>query len=388
MHNSKKAESENSMIEWHSLKAFAATPIETLEEQAAEWMSEPDMHLKVAEESVQSRLAVLRDRTAAALVGRERLVDCVIASLVSGVPMVVLGPPGTGKSMCIRMLSELCLGGNSRGGDRQISTPYFEYLLTSHTMPEELFGPPDLKRLRDGVFERRTEGMLPEAEFAFLDEVFRGGPHILNTLLSILNERRFHDGSKSRKLPLLGVVAASNNSPSDPDVAAFFDRFPIRLWVSSILDESKKKSTQDFTSTLAELLKKSTDHEQKRLSGDRSDGNGAVACTNDFRAGASMLAAYQYGGRELNERGEEFADAAHRVRKLLDLSDRGLTAVWRFGAALDWLAGRSITGSHGVDGCTGHLDALELAARSPQLADRSRQTINAVRNGQGVRANY
>ena len=76
------------------------------------------------------------------------------------------------------------------------------------------------------------------------------------------------------------------------------------------------------------------------------------------------------------------------VRRLLDLSDRGLAAVWRFGAALDWLAGRSIIGSNSVDGCTGHLDALEFAARSPQLADRSRQAINAVRNGQGVRANY
>ncbi|MDB4775583.1 AAA family ATPase [bacterium] len=376
------------MIEWHSLKAFAATPIETLEEQARSWISSPDMHLPAAEEAVQSRLAVLRDRTAEALVGRERLVDCVIASLVSGVPMVVLGPPGTGKSMCIRLLSESCLGGTTRGESRRISTPYFEYLLTSHTMPEELFGPPDLQRLRDGVFERRTEGMLPEAEFAFLDEVFRGGPHILNTLLSILNERRFHDGSRSRKLPLLGVIAASNHPPSDPDVAAFFDRFPIRLWVSSILEEGNNVSSQDFTSTLAELLEKSTKHEQNRLVSGDVDANDPVACTNDFRAGASILAAQQFGGGELNERGEEFAEAAHRVRRLLDLSDRGLTAVWRFGAALDWLAGRSITGSNSVDGCTGHLDALEFAARSPQLADRSRQAINAVRNGQGVRANY
>jgi hypothetical protein len=278
------------------------------------------------------------------------------------------------------------LGGNTQGSNRRISKPYFEYLLTSHTMPEELFGPPDLKRLRDGVFERRTEGMLPEAEFAFLDEVFRGGPHILNTLLSVLNERRFHDGSQSRQIPLLGIVAASNTVPSDPDVAAFFDRFPIRIWVNSVLEDSNKKGPQDFESTLGELLKKSGRHEQKKLSGSELDGNNPVACTNDFRAGASILAAYQYGGRELGERGEEFADAAHRVRRLLDLSDRGLTAVWRFGAALDWLAGRSISGSNGADGCIGHLDALAFAARSPHLADRATQAINVVRNGQGVRA--
>jgi predicted ATPase with chaperone activity len=93
------------MIDWHSLDAFAATPIETLEKEMKGWMTGPKMKLKAAEEPVQSRLAELRKRTVASLVGREFLVDCVIASLVSGVPMVVLGPPGTAKSLCIRLLS-------------------------------------------------------------------------------------------------------------------------------------------------------------------------------------------------------------------------------------------------------------------------------------------
>ncbi|MAC18981.1 MAG: hypothetical protein CMJ23_04750 [Phycisphaerae bacterium] len=371
------------MIDWHSLTNFAATPIEELEDEMKGWMSGSDMRMQAAEEAVRGRLMTLRQKTADSLVGREQLVDCVIASLVSGVPMVVLGPPGTGKSLCIRVLSELCHGGKSNDSSRRISKSYFEYLLTKHTQPEELFGPPDLQKLRAGLFQRRTDGMLPESEFAFLDEVFRGGGHILNTLLSIINERRFHDGAALRRLPLLGVVAASNSVPSDPDVAAFFDRFPIRLWVSSVLEESAQRPGDDFESALGDLLTKSSSHEKTRIIGGNSTRT-HVACTNDFRAGAGILAASEFGHRELNERSEEFADAARRVRRLLDLSDRGLTSVWRFGAALDWLAGRSVTGSNGADGCTGHLDALEYAARSSQLADRSRQAINAVRNGQGV----
>ncbi|MCP4907407.1 MAG: AAA domain-containing protein [bacterium] len=374
------------MIDWNSLERFADTPIETLETEMHDWVSRPDMRMKAAEEAVQNRLLTLRNRTAAALLHRDKLVDCVVASLVSGVPMVVLGPPGTGKSLCVRLLSEACRGGKTNDRSRRISKTYFEYLLTSHTMPEELFGPPDLERLRNGVFERRTENMLPESEFAFLDEVFRGGPHILNTLLSILNERRFHDGAASRELPLLGVVAASNSVPSDPDVAAFFDRFPIRIWVSSVLEDNAGSTTGDFGGTLSELLKKSGDHELRRTGARTDSADSYLACTNDFRAGAAMLRAQRFGFKELNTRGEEFAEAAKRVRARLGLSDRGLTAVWRFGAALDWLKGRSITGSHSIEGCTGHLDALEFAASSPQLAEVTRQAINDVKHGQGVQS--
>jgi hypothetical protein len=99
-----------------------------------------------------------------------------------------------------------------------------------------------------------------------------------------------------------------------------------------------------------------------------------------------MLRAQRFGFKELNTRGEEFGEAAKRVRGRLGLSDRGLTAVWRFGAALDWLKGRSITGSHSIEGCTGHLDALEFAASSPQLAEVTRQAINNVKHGQGVQS--
>jgi hypothetical protein len=111
------------------------------------------------------------------LVDRDVLVDLVALAAVAGEHLLVLGPPGTAKSQAVRRVSR-ALGGR-----------YFEYLLGRFTEPSEIVGPIDLRRLRDGVIETQTAGMLPDAEIAFLDEVFLGSTAILNTRLSLLNER-------------------------------------------------------------------------------------------------------------------------------------------------------------------------------------------------------
>lgn len=104
---------------------------------------------------------------------RDRCIWMVLAATAARVPVVLFGPPGTAKSMIVRRMAELC-------GHRAGTGVYFEYLLSPHTMPEELFGPPDIKDLEEGRFRRRTERMLPEASLVFLDEVFHGGSHILS----------------------------------------------------------------------------------------------------------------------------------------------------------------------------------------------------------------
>jgi MoxR-like ATPase len=158
------------------------------------------------------------------LVEREALVELVALAAVAREHVLVIGPPGTAKSEAVRRISR-CLGGR-----------YFEYLLGRFTEPNELFGPVDLQRLRAGVVETRTEGMLPEAELVFLDEVFLGSTAILNTLLAILNERVFRRGAQALPCPLRVCVGASNALPDDPALAAFADRFLLRMFLDKLPD--------------------------------------------------------------------------------------------------------------------------------------------------------
>jgi MoxR-like ATPase len=158
------------------------------------------------------------------LVDRESLVEILALAAVAGEHVLVVGPPGTAKSLAVRRFSE-ALQGN-----------YFEYLLGRFTEPNEVFGPVDLRKLREGVVEIETSGMLPEAQIAFLDEVFLGSTAILNTLLGLLNERVFRRGKTVLASELLLCVGASNSLPDDPQLAAFADRFLVRVFVDPLPD--------------------------------------------------------------------------------------------------------------------------------------------------------
>lgn len=158
------------------------------------------------------------------LIERRALVELIALAAIAGEHVLVIGPPGTAKSEAVRRIA------SSLGGS------YFEYLLGRFTEPSEIFGPVSLKRLKDGVVETETAGMLPEADIAFLDEVFLGSTAILNTLLGILNERRFRRGHTSIQCPLRVCVGASNRLPEDEMLAAFADRFLVRVFVGPIGD--------------------------------------------------------------------------------------------------------------------------------------------------------
>ncbi len=158
------------------------------------------------------------------LVEREILADLIILSAVASEHLLIVGPPGTAKSEAVRRVSST-LGGK-----------YFEYLLGRYTEPGEIFGPVDLRKLKEGFVETETTGMLPEAEIAFLDEVFLGSTAILNTLLGILNERTFRRGNTKMKCPLKVCVGATNMLPDDESLAAFSDRFLLNHFVEPVSD--------------------------------------------------------------------------------------------------------------------------------------------------------
>ncbi|MBI4449716.1 AAA family ATPase, partial [Candidatus Uhrbacteria bacterium] len=152
---------------------------------------------------------------------RETVVDGVLTGLVAGHHALLIGPPGTDKSRLIRALCH-----------RITDARYFGRLLTKFTHPDELFGPLDVMELERGHYRRVTMGRLPEAEIAFLDEVFKSGSAILNTLLELMNERMFNDGSERKAVPLRMLIGASNELPNPEDgLEAFADRFPLRFRV-------------------------------------------------------------------------------------------------------------------------------------------------------------
>jgi MoxR-like ATPase len=154
---------------------------------------------------------------------KQEIIRLLLVSVIAGEHMLIVGPPGTAKSAIVRLFTRL------------IDGRYFEYLLTRFTEPNELFGPVDIKQFREGTYTRRTERMLPEAEIVFLDEIFKSNSAILNSLLTLLNERRFANGANVTKVPLISLFAASNEVPNDENLAAVFDRFLIRV-VSDNLD--------------------------------------------------------------------------------------------------------------------------------------------------------
>ncbi|HVE86011.1 MAG TPA: AAA family ATPase, partial [Myxococcales bacterium] len=175
-------------------------------------------------QQASQRLRAAISHASRGLVEREALVELIALSAVAGEHLLVVGPPGTAKSEAVRRVAR-ALGGR-----------YFEYLLGRFTEPSEIFGPVDLRRLKEGVVETEIAGMLPEAEVAFLDEVFLGSTAILNTLLALLNERTFRRGHTRISCPLRICVAASNAIPEDPSLAAFADRFLGRIFLEPIPD--------------------------------------------------------------------------------------------------------------------------------------------------------
>lgn len=160
-----------------------------------------------------------------AFVGKDEVIDLLGISLVAGENLFILGPPGTAKSALVQELS------------RRIDGQVFDYLLTRFTEPNELFGPFDIRKLREGELVTNTEGMLPEAAFVFLDELWNANSAILNSLLMVLNERVFRRGRETRKLPTLMVVGASNRLPEEDSLQALFDRFLLRVHCPNVSPE-------------------------------------------------------------------------------------------------------------------------------------------------------
>ena len=172
-----------------------------------------------------ARFKRLADAAADGLKERGEIVAGALLSVLSGQSVFFYGPPGTAKSLIARRLSG-CFK----------SSVFFECLMNRFTTPEEIFGPVSIRELKmEDRYVRKTDGFLPSADFGFLDEIWKSSPAILNTLLTILNERKFRNGDKVEDVPLKAVVAASNEIPQPGQgLEALYDRFIMRLAVPPV----------------------------------------------------------------------------------------------------------------------------------------------------------
>ncbi len=154
---------------------------------------------------------------------RKDVIAGALAAVLAGEHVLLLGPPGTAKSALARAIAQ-AFGGS-----------YFERLLTKFSTPEELFGAVSLKALEQDRFARVVTGKLPEAEFAFIDEIFKANSAILNSMLTLVNERVFHNDGQPMTCPLVTMFGASNELPEGKDLEALFDRFLVRFEVGYLL---------------------------------------------------------------------------------------------------------------------------------------------------------
>lgn len=247
----------------------------------------------------------------ARFVARRAVLELVMLGLIAREHVLLIGPPGTGKSAVVHAIAE------------SIDARAFDYLLGRFTEPSELFGALDLNALKEGQIRPVTSGMLPEADIAFLDEIFLGSTAILNSLLKILNERTYRRGQFSVATPLISCVAASNALPVDPSLAAFADRFLLTMFVDPVSEAE-----------LPELLKTGwrTAHEAEAAPAPLS-----VAMIAGLHAASLAV--------DLEPVHEAFAHVVRKVRLTgAVLSDRKIVKAQKLIAAAALLRGAAVAG--------------------------------------------
>lgn len=171
--------------------------------------------------AMKDRMKRIISLLSSGLYEREETVALTFLSVIAGKPVFLYGPPGTAKSFVAKRVSYAFK-----------DSKYFGYLMQRFSSPEDIFGPVSLEELKNDKYIRKIKGYLPDSDFAFLDEIWKSSPAILNTLLTIINERVFKNGYEEIKVPLKGLISASNETPpANQGLEALYDRFITRLTV-------------------------------------------------------------------------------------------------------------------------------------------------------------
>lgn len=163
---------------------------------------------------------------------RSQIVRGMLVALVSRQHVFLLGPAGEGKTGVIEALCE------------RIGASYFDNLVRALMAEEEVFGPLKVSKLEQDVYERQTEGMLPEANVAFLDEIWKGSSAVLNGTLKIINERKFRNNGW-KTVPLTSLFCASNEMPQEDSLLPLWDRIILRYKVNRLSEPAMRLFVQE-----------------------------------------------------------------------------------------------------------------------------------------------
>lgn len=193
---------------------------------------------RASEFTVQNRIVGLRKDISGKLLEREDEIDLTFTAIVASTTLFLAGPVGAAKSFTLESILSHIDGAT-----------YFPYLLNKFTEPDEIFGPIDVPAMLKSKRRRLVDGYLPTAHFAFLDEYFKASTAIANTLLRIVNERKYNNGDGDVKVPLIAMVTAGNEYPQGDELAASFDRLVLRKNVRYVQAKSSRQK-----------LRRSVDH--------------------------------------------------------------------------------------------------------------------------------
>lgn len=178
-------------------------------------------------DSIRARINQHRRLLNEYFVNRQDEIDLAVTCAAAQEPLLFVGLPGTAKSdLVVKFVESLGLGEDD----------YFEYMLTKFTEPSEILGPIDIDLLKQGRFVRRTKGKLPEAKVAFIDEIFKSNSAILNTLLTIVNERKYYQDGEPTPVALKMLFAATNEIPEQSELDALADRFVVKVETKPVKD--------------------------------------------------------------------------------------------------------------------------------------------------------
>lgn len=192
---------------------------------------------------MKNRINNLVAALADGLYEREEIVAVALLATLSGQSIFLYGLPGTAKSLIARRLSKAFK-----------DSTHFEYLMQRFSTPEDVFGPVSIQELKQDKYIRKTKGYLPTADFAFLDEIWKSSPAILNTLLTIINERIFRNGEKEERVPLKALIAASNETPPpNQGLEALYDRFVMRVIVDPMQERTNFEGLLNGAAVVADI---------------------------------------------------------------------------------------------------------------------------------------